>query len=187
MKTGRVHQERADRSVGQRGNRRSSRRLAGCRWSGAPAHTRQSGPSLCPLSLRCNRQNSPPHSRHFPPSTGRNRLWHAAQVNDRLTNSIVAHRAEVAHRTEAHPVIGVPNTVVGPSDQPELALNRMSPDEQRGCTGRVTAQPLLAASVLGVLDAAGAAIHPLPPVLCQMAPGAGQTRRPHETAGRLWS
>ena len=64
-------------------------RFVGCwigrRWSDAPAHRRQSGPSLRHWSLRCGRQKSPPQVRHFPPSTGRNGLRQAAHVNDRLT------------------------------------------------------------------------------------------------------
>lgn len=58
-------------------------------------HTRQIGPSLLHFSLRCGRQNSPPQTRHFPPSTGRNGLRHAAHVNDRLTTRSLHSRATV--------------------------------------------------------------------------------------------
>jgi hypothetical protein len=56
-------------------------------------HTRQIGPSFLHFSLRCGRQNSPPQTRHFPPSTGRNGLRHAAHVNDRLTTRSLHSRA----------------------------------------------------------------------------------------------
>jgi hypothetical protein len=59
-------------------------------------HTRQIGPSLLHFPLRCGRQNSPPQTRHFPPSTGRNGLRHAAHVNDRLTTRSSHSRAKVA-------------------------------------------------------------------------------------------
>jgi hypothetical protein len=64
-------------------------RLAGWRWSGAPAQTRQIPPSLCHVFVRCHRQNNPSHTLHFPPSTGRNGVWHARQVNRRLTLAIL--------------------------------------------------------------------------------------------------
>jgi hypothetical protein len=67
-------------------------------------HTRQIGPSLLHFPLRCGRQNSPPQTRHFPPSTGRNGLRHAAHVNDRLTTRSSHSRAKVARYCGRRPM-----------------------------------------------------------------------------------